>query len=219
MKVYGRDTMCTGPHDFIPAPSVAHVFLNYREFGQQLQNNLWFLGLAQWDTSSLRELADAAIANWVTDMGAEIATAVQLFSVIAKDMEVLDGAAVERIPGSTLLGTRNNEPMPSGVTLTTTFLTELTGRSHRGRVYNVGITDDMVSGNAVSAILAGTISSNWDNFITHMIEGCTNAAGQVVASYCYNLNWRTTAEITPVTGFRTEVNIDSQRRRLTGRGL
>jgi len=210
--------MCEGPHDFIPAANVARVDLRYLEYGQRMQNTLYFLGTAQWDATSLEELVDAAIANWATEMGSTVAIAVALDSVKAQDMEVDEGVAVEKIPVSATTGARNNEPMPSGVTVATKFSTLLSGRSHRGRVYNVGLTDDMVNGNALAGVVAGDISSNWSSFVTAIISATDNATTHVVVSYCHNKVWRTVAEITPIIGYSTDIYIDSQRRRLTNRG-
>lgn len=210
--------MCTGTHDFIPAPSVARLDLRYLEFGQQMQNTLYFLGTAQWDATSLEDLVDAAIANWAAEMGSTTAIAVQLANVKAQDMEVEEGVAVEKAPVTATYGTRNNEPMPSGTTVATKFSSVLSGRSHRGRVYNVGLTDDMIGGNALNGVVDGDISSNWSSFIAAIIAGTANATNHVIVSYCHNKVWRTTAEITPVIGYSTDVYIDSQRRRLTNRG-
>lgn len=112
-------------------------------------------------------------------------------------------------------GVAGSPTVSNNTTLVTTFQTDLRGRSYRGRVYTVGIpTADVVS--SVEADPGYSLDLN--NAYAAINSYLTSGFVHCVISYQNNNVMRTTAARTPVTGYRTESRLDSQRRRLEGRG-
>ena len=213
--------MCTGTHDFIPAPNVAQLELIQRLDGQKIENRVFIEGTDQWTSTSLQELAEAAASAWAAELAPLLSDQLSLVLVRASDMEAEFGDVVEFEPDPVPVGGVTGGSLPNNVTLTTKFSSGRKGRSYRGRVYTPGIPRASVGTSAVNevtAVLAGDFSSSWGNFFATTISLTDNAVHHVIVSYCFNLNWRTTAEVTNVTGYSTNVTIDSQRRRLPERG-
>jgi len=213
--------MCTGTHDFIPAPNVAQLELVMTLDGQIIENRVFIEGAAQWTLASLLELATVASDEWQSSIAPLISDQVQLILVRATDMEVDDGAGVEFEPASVITGEITGGSLPSNVTLTTKFGSGLTGRSNRGRVYTPGIARSTVGTSAVNEVtpvVAGGFSAGWANFFSGLIANADNADHHVVVSYCFNNTWRTTANIVQVINYSTNQTLDSQRRRLPERG-
>jgi len=221
MQSEGRDTMCTGPHDFIPATAVAQVELIYNLDGQIIENRVFLRGSEQWTLASLAEIGPAAVDSWTTNLAPLLSDQLQLVLIRSTDMEVQDGAGVEYEPPTIPTGVETGGSFPNNVTLTTKFSSGLTGRTHRGRVYTPGIPRSAVTTSAVNEVtevLAGDFSSSWGNFFDDFIAAVGNATNHVIVSYCFNKTWRTVAELTNVIGYSTNVTLDSQRRRLPERG-
>jgi hypothetical protein len=105
--------------------------------------------------------------------------------------------------------------VPNNVSLVTTFQTDLRGRSYRGRAYLPGIsTANIDSPTEADPTFAATATTVYQYIPTSIPAGWTH----VVISNQNGGVVRTSAARTPVTGYRTEVRLDSQRRRLEGRG-
>lgn len=211
--------MCTGTHPFIPAERTARLELICLANEQIVENVVYIKGTEEWNSASLEELVDNAITAWPNQLGDEISEGVQLSKVRATDVSFEDSFQVEKEPTEPTFGSGGADILPNNVTLATKFLSGHAGRSWRGRVYNIGLYGSQVTGQAVSSVTAGNISSNWASFFGYLTDFTDNASGHVVVSYCHDGEWREVAQTTPVTSYVTEVFIDSQRRRLTGRGL
>lgn len=209
--------MCTGTHPFIPADRTAKLELIYTLNGQRVENVLHFRKLSEWTAEDLDTLTLAAFDAWADHLGPVQSNAVTLVNIKATDVSTDNGVGVEFGPISNNTGTLQSPPTPSGTTVATKFTTGRTGRSYRGRAYWVGLVEEDVTGNQIGAVRAGTITDGWQNFATQIGENISGAV-HVIVSYCGDKAWRTSAVVTPVTGYSTELNIDSQRRRLTGRG-
>jgi len=221
MQSEGRDTMCTGTHDFIPAPNICQLELVYDLDDQIIENRVFIEGSDQWTLSTMAELATNAAQAFETNLSPLLSDQLQLTLVRCTDMEVDDGAGVEYEPVTAIFGDISGGSLPNNVTLTTKFGSGLTGRSNRGRVYTPAIPRSSVATaavNEVTAEVAGDFSSSWGNFFNDLIGGTDNAARHVVVSYCFNKTWRTVANVVGVISYSTNQTLDSQRRRLPERG-
>jgi len=103
------------------------------------------------------------------------------------------------------------------VALAIKFGTGLSGRSHRGRVYLAGLPENAVTGNEITPTYRTTLVTAVANFAGG-VTGIMDAA-HVIVSTCQDGAWLTNAEVTPVNSYSADVYVDSQRRRLTGRGI
>ena len=207
--------MCTGTHAFIPAANTARVNMKYTSNAQKVENVFYFHKSGPWSSTDLTALAAAVSARWTSIIKPTQNNGITLDTIDVTDMSVEGGTGVTTTVGATG-GNSGGALAPNNVTLVTKFATGLTGRSHRGRVYFIGLGKDMISGNQAASGIASGLTTAWQSFFTGVATDTTSQ--HAVVSYCHNKVWRTSAEVTPVTGYSTEGNLDSQRRRLTGRG-
>lgn len=208
--------MCTGTHPFIPAPNTARVRVVYSLFGQVVMNVLYWRGTAPLETTELDDLANAVITAWTDNLKPLVTNQMSLQYVEATALD--SESAPQRTISSGAVGDSTDPPSPGNVTWATKFSTGLTGRSNRGRMFLVGLTDGAVDGNTIASLAV----ANFQAAIIGFFQDIETATGltHVVVSYCNNGSWRTTAVVNPVLSYLwTDNFVDSQRRRLTGRGM
>lgn len=214
----GRDTMCTGTHDFIPANDTIKLELIVQASGQTMENVVYVRNDAGVSESDVRNLATEAIDAWATNIAPIIADAVTLVLVRATDLSSEGSFGFELAPSTVQTGGLNVPILPGNVTVATKFASGLTGRSHRGRAYWIGLTEGQVQANLLAPGFGTNISAAWADFFSDLFTA-VGFGEHVVVSYCGGGSWRTSALITPVTNYSTNEDIDSQRRRLNHRGL
>jgi len=100
----------------------------------------------------------------------------------------------------------------------TKFGSGLSGRSHRGRSFHIGLTDDQCVGDSLVAGMADTIRDAWIDLVG-AIHDDDIGADLVVVSYCQEKNWLSNAEVSVISEITTENTLDSMRTRLAGRGM
>jgi hypothetical protein len=108
-------------------------------------------------------------------------------------------------------GTGVGEVEPGNVALVVKLLTGAVGRSRRGRQYMFGLGENTVNGNIA---LSGYLSALAVAFTRHLL-GFTAASN----TYIPTVASRKLGVLYDVIQFGIEAYIDSQRRRLTGRGM
>lgn len=202
---------------FTPVANTALCELVYLWNSQIVENTLWFEGASAWDVSSLTELATELRSWWTLNLKLLQFANCSLIAVKCGDQTSQNADAVDYTVGLPVAGTfAGTTGLPNGNTVTTAFRTGLRGRSYRGRNYFVGLsTGSLASPNAVTADFAQDISDAYD-----ALSGAitVNTAVHVVVSRFTDGFPRANGVTTPVTNYTTDVTIDSQRRRLPGRG-
>lgn len=203
---------------FVESPLTAKVAVRYRLFGNDIVNTLWAFNIAEenFDLNTLEELA-ANVASWVqTSVLPLLSSAISLADITATSWASPLAPSFVRVAAPGLVGGIAGECVPSSNCFTITFLTGARGRSFRGRNY--------VSGIPVSIADENEVSQSWgDDLVTAYEELPGNLASSsaihVVCSQYTNGAARPEAVVVPITGYRYhDLNIDSQRRRLNGRG-
>jgi hypothetical protein len=108
--------------------------------------------------------------------------------------------------------------MPNNVAIVMSLKTGLRGKSFRGRIYHVGLSDAVVTANAVTTVQRDALVAGYSLLTT--FAGATGEAifNLVVLSYYASSVLRPTPIATPVTSVTSDGIVDSQRRRLPGRG-
>jgi len=208
---------------FIPVPNSALVELRYTANGQQVENTLWFdLGQVP-ATADLQALVGATFGWWSDNVKPLQAAAVQLREIFATSMHSADGPIYTFAPSVAEFGTNNQPIQPGNVTLSISFRTAQRGRSFRGRNYAIGLTEPDTEANTV----VGTKVTEWQAAYFELIA-LASAAGWTwcIASRFSGVDPVTKKPIPRETGVTSDVtgvivvdgNVDSQRRRLTGRG-
>jgi len=210
--------MCTGPHDFISAEEVAKVQLYFSTPGGIAMNVLNFRADGGFNAVGLETLIDEIATAWEAQFSPLQSDQVECFRIVATDMANIVPYQVDKAPENDLTGGRSSPAMPQNVTVVTKFGTGLAGRSQRGRTYHIGLVDDQCVGDKLVAGMADTIRDAWIDFAGAIHDGAA-AADLVVVSYCHNNVWRDNATVLDVISFTTEDTLDSQRKRLLGRGM
>jgi hypothetical protein len=181
-------------------------------------NVLHFLKASPYSESDVRNLAEEVYNQWTSIVFDFIPSGVTLVYVEATELSSENSFQYTYQPASPQSGAVNDALLPNSVTLAIKFGSGLTGRSRRGRLYLVGLGEASVTGNAIAQIAA-------DNLVGAVVDAieAIEAAQQVehvVVSYCGDGAWRTSALVTPISSYAVvDLNVDSQRRRLTGRGM
>lgn len=213
----GYNTICTGEKGFIPAPGVVKVQVIYDQHGSKVEN---VYNVRSGDTitaASLTRIKDKFI-TWLTTYWRPLAgPASVVYMVKLTGQNTASDVDLEWTPTSGIGGTSGTQNMPGNVTLAIRWLTGHAGRSYRGRTYRVGLPINFVNGNyVIPSGMAGFIT-NYGALLTTLTGGAV-ADHLCVVSYCSGGAWRTTAVVNDVTTMTVDQNVDSQRRRLTGRG-
>lgn len=208
--------MCTGTHAFIPAPNTARVRMVYSLFGQTVMNVFYWQGDAPLIAADLSGLCDEVNTAWAARFKPVQAADVELLYIEATALDT-DSSPSVTLPVA-VAGTAAGVSFPGGVTFAVKFSGGVSGRSGRGRMFWIQLHTAQISGDQVvsadATAIVGLIASFFDDVET--ATGLTH----VVTSYCHDGAWRATASNTPViTYIATDNNVDSQRRRLAGRGI
>lgn len=201
---------------FVPAEKVAQIEIRMGLDGQRVENVVYAQAVSAWDQATLISLGEDVIDWWSTTAAPLYTTSQVLREIFLTDLTSATATAVSVVPDVATEGTLGFEPLPNNCAIAISFRTASRGRSARGRNYISGIPTDNVSGNRVE----GTFLDDWASAyvgLKEVIEG--HGATMVVVSRRHNKVNRSAAVMFPVTTFLFVDNvIDSQRRRLPGRG-
>jgi hypothetical protein len=208
---------------FIPALNTARVSVIQTWHNQQVQNVYHVQRGGAWDLAALNTLAEVFI-DWMNeDLAPILSTDIQFQSIIARDLTTEEAAGVEvAFPPLSGGDVAVGGSVPGNVTVAVKHVTGLTGRSRRGRSFLAGMPNGALVGNTINEGLQDAIQAAFTELL-----GDVTAAGfeWVVASFYHGTNPdgsptpRATAVMTPVTSVTVDPNLDSQRRRLNGRGI
>jgi len=208
---------------FVPVENTALVELRMLYDGQKVENTLWVLNDTAWGPSSLNELATEAIGWWHDNYAGLVNTAVSLREVVATDQTTATSGQAT-VSGGVNNGTLTGFAMPANVSFSVSFHTTSRGRSFRGRNYIVGLND-------TSLVLPNEVTDDYVEAVIDAYNAFNDTIGTagwqwVVASRFSGVDPDTGRPIPRVAGVTTPVasaavadkTLDSQRRRLPGRG-
>lgn len=201
---------------YIPVSNTAQVELLYSFDVQPIETVLHYIGVTGLDSTKLTNLANSIITYWKASLVSHFVSTVQLQNVKVTDLTTQTGPTVTVPVTSGNVGTRAGAQMPNNVAWCFTKRTAQRGRSFRGRLYHFGMSEADVTGNVFSATEGNSLLSAYGGLL-----GVTNTDGTwtmaVVSRYSGNQP-RITGIATPVIALTTDGVVDSQRRRLPGRG-
>lgn len=202
---------------FVPAPNTALVELVYSLDGQIIENTLYFENSAAPEPADLSDLGDAIAAWWIANMASALTNDLSLNQVVVTDLTTETSPSVLSMAGLPHAGAGSADALPNNVVLCISFRTDHRGKSARGRNFIPGLQENQTHGSyadvgldavfiAAYGLLIGpaAISPSWE---------------WVVCSKFTGGNPRVSALMQPVTAVTvTDMVLDSQRRRLPGRG-
>jgi hypothetical protein len=207
---------------FVPVENTVLVELRYDYLQQKVENTLWFLGDDPPDPTNMAALGEDIIGWWDGGLRELQNAGVSLREVVVTDMTTATGPQVTVTTGLPLTANVAEEPIPSSNSLVASFRTVSRGRSFRGRNYFVGLSRTQIDGNVViggfiesltgayETLLAGASTAGWTWVVASRFSGVDGDGNPIPR----------VAGITSVitTVLVVDAAVDSQRRRLNGRG-
>jgi hypothetical protein len=200
---------------FQAAPNVAQVEMRFTQQGQQVEN-VYHVDVPDLVTPAMFDTIAGVFALWFSaTVVADVSTGLSLNSVIVRDLQVDGGIAIEHTTGLPVAGHDPQEQAPMNVTAAVKWVTGHAGRSFRGRTYHLGLTHEQYVNSTLTGAMVNVLHNDYTLLLTETI-----ALGNplCVLSRRHAKAVRAQAIHTPITGVIIDNTIDSQRRRLPGRG-
>jgi hypothetical protein len=204
---------------FVPAADTVKVDFRQTLYGQQVSNTLYFRSIAgPFGVADVDTLTTELVQFWTVGLAPNLVEELTLRELYVTDLTTQTSPTwtypvVPAASGDITVG-----GLPGNVTFCVSFRASGRGRSSRGRNYIAGLSEVDVVGNTFDATKA-------DNLVQAYIDGILTNADitasweMVVVSTVENKAPRASALVQPVTSvLYTDLTVDSQRRRLTGRG-
>lgn len=204
--------------EFIPFVNVCQTELVYLWDGQVCATVLHYAKASPWTLDHMDELGDGIVAKWGAFMPGRMAPTIAWTGIKMTDLSSQVGPVLNYQGTLPKVGVNGNPSMPNSIALCVTKRTALRGRSYRGRIYHPGLVENDVTGNTVDSTIAGLIANAYENLISINLPVSIDEAIMVVASRKQNGDWLAEGIATPVTHMDVNLTVDSQRRRLPGRG-
>ena len=207
---------------FVPVPNTIAIDAIYLLDSQRVENTLYFEKPDGWTIGEITDFVTALRALIQEELLPLLTAGISLVEILARLLDTASsiGFSLPGTPGNG--GGVGGGAAPNNATFTVSFKTGLTGRSFRGRNYVPGIPDDARVGNIIDADFITGLKVFYGDVRALASE---HEAVWVVVSRFSGVDSdgkpipRTTGVTTPILSVTTFDNvIDSQRRRLPGRG-
>jgi hypothetical protein len=208
---------------FIPVPDTLLVEIIYEQAGQTIENTMYFEKTDGWLLADVISFLAALRTTVEEELMPLLHTSIALVRLVATLLDAVDALSFTNTVSPPVAGSDNGDPLPNGNAYVITFLTAGRGRSNRGRNYIAGLNSNvMANANNVSTAFRTGLLSAYDT-----INALAIATGvdMVVVSRFSGVDGagkpipRATGVTSIITGFTTfDTIVDSQRRRLPGRG-
>jgi hypothetical protein len=202
---------------FVPVPDVALAELIYIWEDQIVENTLYFAKDGGWGGSDLSVLADQLLDWWNSNAKSFTNVNAALQEIKITDLSSDTAPTFSLTAGLPIAGDATGDPLPNNCSLTISFRTAGRGRSSRGRNYIVGLSESATSGNVVDPTVIADIKNAYE-VINSTVQDLL-PAHHVVVSRVHNKVPRTEGLAQEITSYQVvDPFVDSQRRRLPGRG-
>jgi len=202
---------------FIPAPNTLQARMRYNWGVQLIENTLYFEGSAGVSVALANSLGAALVSWWNTNFKPITSNLMALDQVYITDLTADNSFTVPYSTGLPLTGTNATEALPFNCALCISFRTANRGRSGRGRNYVAGLTEAQQAASVVAAATRLSIVTAYQALVGAgtFVPGL----GFSVVSRFHNGLPRAQCLVQPITNVLAVDDIlDSQRRRLPGRG-
>lgn len=182
--------------------------------GQLMANVIWLKRQAGEWTHSLSDAIASMWEMWVDNDWRGV-TGPQVYST---GIEIQPGGGLfpkKYVWEYAYPGNGGTATMPFNVTVCLSLRTQLSGRGGRGRLYQCGIPNLAVTGNRVTTTYATALVNAYVTLQASLLAlGVQWCVGSLVSGGVP----RESVLLTPISAFRADNVIDTQRRRLPGRG-
>jgi len=203
---------------FIPTVDTARATLNFSQGTSLGVNVLWFKRSSAIVSADLTTLAIDLTNWWDTYGDPTMVASGQLNSIDVIQQDSSTSPSINYAPASPIAGTAAGTGAPLNVTIVSSFRTANRGRSSRGRFYSYALseTDTNNDGVTIGSGLQTALSVMWANLSGFVApDGWTH----VVVSKQLDGVARTAGLAQAITSYIIDTALDSQRRRLLGRGI
>jgi hypothetical protein len=201
---------------FIPVLGIVQAELVYLWQGQFVQNVLHYDTPGAVTIEEMQELGDLLVDWFDVEMQPLISNSLSLVEVKLTDLTTQFGPVVEYTTGLPLVGANVNATMPNSVAIVMTKRTVFRGKSFRGRIYHPGLVESQVTNNQLVPATQTSLLAAYTALIS--LEGSSGVFNLQVVSRQQNNAPLELGVATPVIAITTDGFVDSQRRRLPGRG-
>jgi hypothetical protein len=208
---------------FVPVPNTIEVQTIFELDGQIVENTSYFEKTTGWDFASVSAWLTSMRSLVETELLPTLSSGLKLVRLIGTLLDAVDALSLVQNVSPPVSGSDTGEGLPNNSAFTITFLTAGRGRSMRGRNYVCGLTTThQLDPNHVTDTFRSAILNYYDQL---RAAGSDDGILMVVVSRFSGKDSegrpipRVTGVTTTITGFTTYDNVlDSQRRRLPGRG-
>jgi len=202
---------------FVPVPNTVAVDVIYDWDGQIVENTLYYtLGSATPNLADITELLEAVNGIIRAGLLPLMSNAISLLRLVGTLIEVADGLQYISTTGLPEAGASDAESMPNNIAACISLRTGQSGRSFRGRNYVPGLTIENIDGNNLNSSTMSAIAAVYEGLIEPVPASAWRQT--IVSRYTAGAP-RTTGIATPVVNaLFVDSVVDSQRRRLPGRG-
>lgn len=207
------------PDRFVPAPNVAQVNMMY-QFGNDIMENVYdVLGTGAWTAATLLSLG-SQMRDWENTIAKnQRSVQIALTRITVTDQTTAGATGVDMPVAPAINGTVPGVMAPGNVTWCIKKTTGLRGRSFRGRTYWIGMPTTFYTSALMDPTKAGLIVAAL-NAIGTSISTVNGGQLVIVSRRTGGAVRPGNAVVTPVVNFAsTDLILDSQRRRLPGRGI
>jgi hypothetical protein len=184
--------------------------------GQKVENTLYFSGEPPLTPTTLNDLAVIVESWWADNISPILSTTLSLNEIVVTSLASETAPQIVFTTGLPDTGGNANAALPNNVSWAIKFNTANRGRSGRGRNFIVGLTEEVVSASQLNVITAAQLVDGYLDLLADLSGGDWT---WVVYSRFEDKVERTTGLAQEVisVGY-TDLIVDSQRRRLPGRG-
>jgi hypothetical protein len=201
---------------FVPVANAIQANIRGTYLGEQVENTLYF-GVGTPPTAAGLLAAGNALAMWwQTSVMPNLSIHYTFREVYLVSLVSASAPTATAVQGAGTAGGTVGDGMPGNVALCVSFRTEARGRSFRGRNYVPAVPESDVAGNTISSGFIDPIVAAYSELL---VPGDVVTGTWGVVSRFANGVERTTGILTSITAVLVVDNtVDSQRRRLPGRG-
>jgi len=200
---------------FIPVPNCCEVFVEHQFNGKP--NVGWVLhyesDIVPWTPLLMSDLAAQLKAWWDVHMQPLVSTATILTRIRLRELTTQSGLILDYTAGLPLTGSRAGDAAPANVAFVLKKNSGFSGRSFRGRIYQMGFTESDMSTNFISSTLANDYVDAWTEAL--LLVGTEAEYGMVIASKYSGGAPRGTGVKTDVSNITySDLIVDTRRDRL-----
>lgn len=202
---------------FIPAIFTVQAEFRYLQSGQKTENRLFFEYTSDPPVTEMENLGAQLLDWWTDNLKPLQNTLTSLREIYITNLTTGFSPTVSIVPTTGNTGTMTGSVLPNNSTITISFRTEGRGRSSRGRNYAVGLVEPNlgVGGQTVLQSFADDLVTAYNLLTTPPSTGWTWS----IVSFYHDGAPRAEGLVIPVqSAVVVDLDLDSQRRRLPGRG-